>query len=288
MKNNPYFQEHSPASVNCKGELILLDTPKVMGVLNLTPDSFYDGGLYRDEKAILDQTEKMIREGASFIDLGAYSSKPGAALVSSEEESRRLLPVLELLLREFPEALFSIDTFRSDIAMAAGERGAALINDISAGLLDPNMMPTVAALGLPYIMMHMRGTPQTMKDQTQYKHLMQEILQYFSQRISTAKSYGLYDLIIDPGYGFSKTTTQNFQLLKQAAQLNSLDLPVLTGVSRKSMIYKTLDIGPKEALNGTTALHMQALLSGSKILRVHDVKEAMECVSLFNALEKAT
>ncbi|MCG5643392.1 dihydropteroate synthase [Flavobacteriaceae bacterium LSUCC0859] len=288
MKNNPYFQEHSPASINCKGELILLDTPKVMGVLNLTPDSFYDGGLYRDEKAILDQTEKMIREGASFIDLGAYSSKPGAALVSSEEESRRLLPVLELLLREFPEALFSIDTFRSDIAMAAGERGAALINDISAGLLDPNMMPTVAALGLPYIMMHMRGTPQTMKDQTQYKHLMQEILQYFSQRISTAKSYGLYDLIIDPGYGFSKTTTQNFQLLKQAAQLNSLDLPVLTGVSRKSMIYKTLDIGPKEALNGTTALHMQALLSGSKILRVHDVKEAMECVSLFNALEKAT
>ncbi len=288
MKNNPYFQEHSPASINCKGELILLDTPKVMGVLNLTPDSFYDGGLYRDEKAILDQTEKMIREGASFIDLGAYSSKPGAALVSSEEESRRLLPVLELLLREFPEALFSIDTFRSDIAMAAGERGAVLINDISAGLLDPNMMPTVAALGLPYIMMHMRGTPQTMKDQTQYKHLMQEILQYFSQRISTAKSYGLYDLIIDPGYGFSKTTTQNFQLLKQAAQLNSLDLPVLTGVSRKSMIYKTLDIGPKEALNGTTALHMQALLSGSKILRVHDVKEAMECVSLFNALEKAT
>lgn len=288
MKNNPYFQEHSPASINCKGELILLDTPKVMGVLNLTPDSFYDGGLYRDEKAILDQTEKMILEGASFIDLGAYSSKPGAALVSSEEESRRLLPVLELLLREFPEALFSIDTFRSDIAMAAGERGAALINDISAGLLDPNMMPTVAALGLPYIMMHMRGTPQTMKDQTQYKHLMQEILQYFSQRISTAKSYGLYDLIIDPGYGFSKTTTQNFQLLKQAAQLNSLDLPVLTGVSRKSMIYKTLDIGPKEALNGTTALHMQALLSGSKILRVHDVKEAMECVSLFNALEKAT
>lgn len=288
MKNNPYFQEHSPASINCKGELILLDTPKVMGVLNLTPDSFYDGGLYRDEKAILDQTEKMIREGASFIDLGAYSSKPGAALVSSEEESRRLLPVLELLLREFPEALFSIDTFRSDIAMAAGERGAALINDISAGLLDPNMMPTVAALGLPYIMMHMRGTPQTMKDQTQYKHLMQEILQYFSQRIVTAKSYGLYDLIIDPGYGFSKTTTQNFQLLKQATQLNSLDLPVLTGVSRKSMIYKTLDIGPKEALNGTTALHMQALLSGSKILRVHDVKEAMECVSLFNALEKAT
>lgn len=288
MKNNPYFQEHSPASINCKGELILLDTPKVMGVLNLTPDSFYDGGLYRDEKAILDQTEKMIREGASFIDLGAYSSKPGAALVSSEEESRRLLPVLELLLREFPEALFSIDTFRSDIAMAAGERGAALINDISAGLLDPNMMPTVAALGLPYIMMHMRGTPQTMKDQTQYKHLMQEILQYFSQRIGTAKSYGLYNLIIDPGYGFSKTTTQNFQLLKQAAQLNSLDLPVLTGVSRKSMIYKTLDIGPKEALNGTTALHMQALLSGSKILRVHDVKEAMECVSLFNALEKAT
>ena len=170
MKNNPYFQEHSPASINCKGELILLDTPKVMGVLNLTPDSFYDGGLYRDEKAILDQTEKMILEGASFIDLGAYSSKPGAALVSSEEESRRLLPVLELLLREFPEALFSIDTFRSDIAKAAGERGAALINDISAGLLDPNMMPTVAALGLPYIMMHMRGTPQTMKDQTHYKH----------------------------------------------------------------------------------------------------------------------
>lgn len=287
MKNNSHFKDITAPSINCHGSLVCFDTPKVMGVLNLTPDSFYDGGLYRDEKKILHQTEKMLQEGATFIDIGAYSSKPGAAEVSLEEESKRLLPVLELIVREFPDALLSIDTFRSDIAQAAGERGAAMINDISAGLLDSKMMPTVAALGLPYIMMHMRGNPQNMKEKTTYNHLLQDILLYFSQRVAAAKTHGLFDLIIDPGYGFSKTTTQNFQLLKQAQQLQSLGLPVLTGVSRKSMIYKTLETSPQEALNGTTALHMQALLSGSHILRVHDVAPAMECISLYEALRDA-
>ncbi|MDG2415437.1 MAG: dihydropteroate synthase [Flavobacteriaceae bacterium] len=276
-----------PFSLNCKGDLIFLDTPKIMGVLNITPDSFYDGGRYKAEDQVLAQVEKMMSEGATFIDIGAYSSRPGAAEVSEEEEAKRLYPILQAILKRFPEGLLSIDTFRSSIAKNAIEMGAALINDISAGQLDPEMIPTLGKLGVPYIMMHMRSTPKDMQEHTQYEHLLQEIISYFSEKIDRAKKHNITDIIIDPGYGFAKTTQQNFELLRESALLNTFGVPVLTGVSRKSMIYKTLNTTAQDALNGTTALHMQALINGSSILRVHDVAAAKECVLLYEALQNA-
>ena len=276
-----------PFSLNCKGDLIFLDTPKIMGVLNITPDSFYDGGRYNAEDQVLAQVEKMIKEGATFIDIGAYSSRPGAAEVSEEEEAKRLYPILQAILKRFPEGLLSIDTFRSSIAKNAIEMGAALINDISAGELDPEMIPTVGKHGVPYVMMHMRSTPKDMQEHTHYEHLLQEIISYFSEKIDRAKKYNITDIIIDPGYGFAKTTQQNFELLRESALLNTFGVPVLTGVSRKSMIYKTLNTTAQDALNGTTALHMQALINGSSILRVHDVAAARECVILYEALQNA-
>ena len=274
-------------SLNCKGNLIFLDSPKIMGVLNITPDSFYDGGRYKEEKAVLDQVDKMCTQGATFIDVGAYSSRPGAAEVSEAEEQKRLYPILQAILKRFPDALLSIDTFRSGIAKAAVEIGAAMINDISAGQLDPEMIPTVGKLGVPYVMMHMRSTPKDMQEHTHYDHFLQEILSYFSQKIDSAKKHQITDIIIDPGYGFAKTTQQNFELLRESQLLNTFGVPVLTGLSRKSMIYKTLNATAEEALNGTTALHMQALLNGSSLLRVHDVAAAKECILLYEALQKA-
>jgi len=276
-----------PFSLNCKGDLIFLNTPKIMGVLNITPDSFYDGGRYKAEDQVLAQVEKMMKEGATFIDIGAYSSRPGAAEVSEAEEAKRLYPMLQAILKRFPEVLLSIDTFRSHIAKDAVEMGAALINDISAGQLDPEMIPTVGKLGVPYIMMHMRSTPKDMQEHTYYEHLLQEIISYFSEKIDRAKKHNINDIIIDPGYGFAKTTQQNFKLLRDSALLNTFGVPVLTGVSRKSMIYKTLNTTAQEALNGTTALHMQALINGSSILRVHDVAPAKECILLYEALQNA-
>ena len=276
-----------PFSLNCKGDLIFLDTPKIMGVLNITPDSFYDGGRYKAEDQVLAQVEKMMKEGATFIDIGAYSSRPGAAEVSEAEEAKRLYPMLQAILKRFPEVLLSIDTFRSHIAKDAVEMGAALINDISAGQLDPEMIPTVGKLGVPYIMMHMRSTPKDMQEHTYYEHLLQEIISYFSEKIDRAKKHNINDIIIDPGYGFAKNTQQNFKLLRDSALLNTFGVPVLTGVSRKSMIYKTLNTTAQEALNGTTALHMQALINGSSILRVHDVAPAKECILLYEALQNA-
>lgn len=276
-----------PFSLNCKGNLIFLDSPKIMGVLNITPDSFYDGGRYKEEKAVLDQVDKMCTQGATFIDIGAYSSKPGAAEVSEAEEQKRLYPILQAILKRFPDALLSIDTFRSGIAKAAVEIGAAMINDISAGQLDPEMIPTVGKLGVPYVMMHMRSTPKDMQEHTHYDHFLQEILSYFSQKIDSSKKHQITDIIIDPGYGFAKTTQQNFELLRESQLLNTFGVPVLTGLSRKSMIYKTLNATAEEALNGTTALHMQALLNGSSLLRVHDVAAAKECILLYEALQKA-
>lgn len=258
-----------------------------MGVLNITPDSFYDGGRYKEEKAVLDQVDKMCTQGATFIDIGAYSSRPGAAEVSEAEEQKRLYPILQAILKRFPDALLSIDTFRSGIAKAAVEIGAAMINDISAGQLDPEMIPTVGKLGVPYVMMHMRSTPKDMQEHTHYDHFLQEILSYFSQKIDSAKKHQITDIIIDPGYGFAKTTQQNFELLRESQLLNTFGVPVLTGLSRKSMIYKTLNATAEEALNGTTALHMQALLNGSSLLRVHDVAAAKECILLYEALQKA-
>lgn len=272
-------------TINCKGNLIDLSTPKVMGILNLTPDSFYDGGKYKNESDILSQVYIMLKSGATFVDIGAYSSRPNATHIEEAEELKRLLPIISLIIKEFPEILISIDTFRSQVAKHGIEAGAALINDISAGKLDENMLPTIATLKVPYIMMHMKGTPQTMQQQTDYKNLMKDILFYFSERIAKAHALGIIDVIIDPGFGFAKTTEQNFELLKHLELLKTLDKAILTGLSRKSMIYKTLKNAPKDALNGTTVLNTVSLQKGASILRVHDVKEAMECVTLLNQLK---
>jgi len=267
-------------TITCKGFLINFSMPKVMGILNLTPDSFYDGGKLQSEGAILKQAEKMLHDGATFLDVGGYSSRPNAEEVSLTKELQRVVPVIENLIKQFPEAVLSIDTFRSEVAKQGVEAGAALVNDISAGLLDENMLATVAHLQVPYVMMHMRGTPQTMQALTTYKNVTQEVLYYFSGRIAAARKAGINDILADPGFGFAKTTDQNFELLSKLELFKNLDIPVLVGLSRKSMVYKTLGITPQEALNGTTALHTMALLKGASILRVHDVKEAIEVVKL--------
>ncbi|WP_121665833.1 dihydropteroate synthase [Mesonia aquimarina] len=271
-------------TINCHGKLINLDSPKIMGILNLTPDSFYDGGRYKNEQDFLQQTEKMLSEGATFIDLGAYSSRPGAKNISEEEELQRIIPVVELLIKEFPEIILSIDTFRSKIAQQTIEAGAAIINDISAGNLDDTMFEKIAHLQVPYIMMHMKGNPQTMQKQTDYKNMLQEITYYFSQKIKEARAFGINDIIIDPGFGFSKTNQQNFSLLREMKFFEHINCPTLAGLSRKSMIYKTLNTSPDQALNGTSVLNTIALLNGASILRVHDVKPAKECISLFEQL----
>ena len=271
-------------TINCKGILVDLTTPKVMGILNVTPNSFFDGGKYKNETDILAQVEKMLVDGATFIDVGAYSSKPNAEFVSEHEEVSRIIPVVHLILKHFPETLLSIDTFRSEVAKASIEAGAALINDISAGNLDDNMLETIAKYNVPYIMMHMRGTPQTMQSLTNYEDIVKEILFYFSEKVAQARRFGINDLIIDPGFGFAKTTAQNFEVFQKMELFNILELPLLVGVSRKSMIYKTLDISIENALNGTTVLNTLALTKGAKILRMHDVKEAVECVTLFNKI----
>jgi dihydropteroate synthase len=271
-------------TINCKGHLIDLKTPKVMGILNVTPDSFFDGGKFKDATNALNQVEKMLMQGASFIDIGAYSSRPGAAEVSEELELKRITPIVELILKHFPEALVSIDTFRGKVAKECIGLGAGLINDISAGLRDDTLLDTVANLGVPYIMMHMRGTPQTMQKLTDYNDLLMDIIHFFSERLAQAKAIGIHDVIIDPGFGFAKNLEQNFELLNQLEALHILNLPILVGISRKSMIYKLLETDAKNALNGTTALHMVALRKGANILRAHDVKEALECVKLHEQL----
>ena len=273
-------------TINCKGTLIDLKKPKVMGVLNVTPDSFYDGGRYKDEISILRQTEKLLGEGAAFIDLGAYSSRPNAADISEEEELRRILPVVDLLLNNFPDIYLSIDTFRSKVARSCLENGAAMINDISAGNLDSGMMATISEFKVPYIMMHMKGNPQNMVQKATYNKLLEEVLHYLSQKVALAKSFGINDIILDPGFGFSKNTFQNFSLLRNLHLFKTFGLPVLVGLSRKSMICKTLGNKPSEALNGTTVLNTYALTKGANILRVHDVKEAMECIELLEALNQ--
>ena len=271
-------------TINCKGQLIDLASPKVMGILNVTPNSFFDGGKYKTESVILSQVGKMLTDGATFIDVGAYSSKPSAEFVSEKEELNRIVPVVNLILEKFPDCLISIDTFRSEVAKVCLENGAAIINDISAGNLDDKMLETIAKYNAPYIMMHMRGTPQTMQTMTNYDNIIKEMLFYFSQRIAEARSLGINDLIIDPGFGFAKTLEQNYEVLQKLELFEMLELPLLAGFSRKSMIYKTLHSTAEEALNGTSVLNTIALTKGAKILRVHDVKEAMECVTLFNKL----
>ena len=268
-----------------KGCLYSLKKPKVMGILNLTPDSFFEGSrVPTTEKSVLVAVEKKISEGADFLDLGGYSTRPGAIAISMEEEIARVIPAVGTIKRQFPEILLSVDTFRSQVAKAAVEEGADLVNDISAGNLDPEMLPLIAQLDVPYIAMHMKGTPQTMQSLSDYTDLVPEILAYFSKKVEQFRNFGIKDVIIDPGFGFAKTITQNFELLKELKSLNRLGLPVMAGVSRKSMIYKTLKISANEALNGTTALNMFALMQGANILRVHDVKEAKETIQLFEQL----
>nr|WP_315146721.1 dihydropteroate synthase [uncultured Flavobacterium sp.] len=271
-------------TINCKGQLIDLTTPKVMGILNVTPNSFYDGGMYKSSSEMLTKVGKMLNEGATFIDVGAYSSKPSAEYVSEEEELQRIVPIINLILEYYPETLLSVDTFRSEVAKVCIENGAAIINDISAGNLDDAMLETIAKYDVPYIMMHMRGTPETMQKMTSYEDIVKEILFYFSEKVARARSFGINDLIIDPGFGFAKTLDQNYEVLQKMELFEILELPLLVGFSRKSMIYKTLQSSADEALNGTTVLNTVALTKGAKILRVHDVKEAMECVALFNKI----
>lgn len=273
--------------MNCKGKLIDLSTPKVMGILNITPDSFYDGGKNDSDQVIIDKVQKMLSDGATFIDIGAYSSKPNAEFVSEEEELRRIIPVIEMLIRVFPEILISVDTFRSEVAKVSIEAGASIINDISAGKLDKKMLETVARYNVPYIMMHMKGDPKTMQSLTNYEDIIKEMLFYFSEKVNEARSFGINDIIIDPGFGFAKTLEQNFEVINKLELFQMLDLPLLSGISRKSMIYKTLGITPQESLNGTTFLNTVSLMKGAKILRVHDVKEAVECVALFEAIAKS-
>ena len=273
-------------TINCAGKLIDLSIPKIMGILNITPDSFYDGGRYNSDKKILDHVEKMIIDGAVFIDIGAYSSRPGGVDIDENEELKRIIPALELVNKKFPEIIISIDTFRSKVAEACLNSGASIINDISASQLDEKMMETIAKYNVPYIIMHMKGNPQNMMDKTNYDDMLQEMIKYFSKKINQAISYKINDIIIDPGFGFAKNIKQNYDLLNHLDLLKILDKPIMVGVSRKSMIYKSLDSTPEEALNGTTVLNTVALIKGASILRVHDVKEANECIKLIGSLNK--
>tara|TARA_B100000787_G_scaffold168646_1_gene157803 strand:+ start:5616 stop:6449 length:834 start_codon:yes stop_codon:yes gene_type:complete len=268
-------------TINCKGTLIDLAKPRVMGIINITPDSFYDGGVTTSKPLVLQQASRMLEDGATFLDLGGYSSRPDATDVSEEEEITRVVPAIKAIIKEFPDALISIDTFRANVAKKAIHAGACIVNDISAGNIDKSMLALIGAAQVPYIMMHMRGTPQTMKTLTEYQDITKEVLFYFSERLAAARSHNINDIVVDPGFGFAKTTAQSFELLNHLELFETLQTPMLAGISRKSMIYKTLDISAKEALNGTTALHMIALQKGANILRVHDVKQAVECIKLF-------
>lgn len=272
-------------TLNCAGKILDLSQPQIMGVLNVTPDSFYDGGQYINESTIISQTEKMISDGASIIDIGGMSSRPGAAIITVEEELKRVVSNVALLKNKFPETIFSIDTVHSEVARQCVEAGAGIVNDISAGKLDASFYKTVADLNVPYVLMHMKGTPKTMQKNINYQDVLVEVLDFFIKEIGKLRALGLKDVIIDPGFGFGKTIEHNFHLLKNMHAFKILDVPMLVGISRKSMVYKSLDITAKEALNGTTALHMIALQQGAKILRVHDVKEAAETIKLWKILE---
>ncbi len=272
-------------TINCRGQLIDCSEPRVMGILNLTPDSFFDGGKYKDEHSILTQVETMIQQGADFIDVGGYSSRPGADDVASSEELNRVVPAIEAISKRFPECLISIDTFRSEVADGAIASGACMINDISGGDRDPNMPKVAAKHQVPYIFMHMRGTPQTMNQLTQYEDVVLEVTQELAKKLKQLRALGLNDLIADPGFGFAKTLEQNYTLLNHLEHLKLLEVPILVGLSRKSMIYRLLETEPDHALNGTSVANTIALIKGANILRVHDVLQATEAIRLIKALK---
>lgn len=272
-------------SLNCRGRLLSLETPKVMGILNVTPDSFYDGGRYNEPSSALDRVHEMVSEGADIIDIGAASSRPGAGLMDPGEELARLEPVLELVRGEFPDLILSVDTYSAEVAQqVVAHFETDIINDISAGELDPEMIPVVSRLNVPYMIMHMKGVPGDMQDNPAYHNVTDEIIQYFSQKVHTLHHEGVSDVLLDPGFGFGKTMEHNYELLSQISAFQMFELPVVAGVSRKSMIYKLLESSSEEALNGTTAAHMLLLQGGVNIIRVHDVKEAKEAVTIFNQI----
>lgn len=271
-------------TLNCKGRILTLDSPLVMGILNMTPDSFYQRSRNAGKDELLRNASKMIEDGADILDIGGQSTRPGAKAITVDEELHRVVSAISVLKAEFPDAVISVDTYRSKVAKEAVDAGASIVNDISAGSLDEKMIETVAALKVPYVLMHMRGTPETMQQLTQYDNLVREVIDYFIAKLEMLKKAGIGDIIIDPGFGFAKTAEQNFQLLKNLQQLSILGHPILAGISRKATIYKTLGITADEALNGTTVLNTVALLNGASILRVHDVKEAREAVTLVRQL----
>lgn len=281
------MEGHIERTIRVNGQLMNLSTPKVMGILNVTPDSFYAGSRKETTSDIAYRVEQIITEGADMIDIGAYSSRPNAEHVSTKEEMARLRKGLEIIREVAPEAIFSVDTFRADVAsMCVEEYGAALINDISGGQMDERMFDTVARLNVPYIMMHMQGTPQDMQLHIHYNHLRMEIMQYFALKVQELYARGVKDIIIDPGFGFGKTLAHNYELFKHLEDFKLFGLPLLVGISRKSMIYKLLDSSPEEALNGTTVLNTIALTKGADILRVHDVKACVEAVRIFNQMNE--
>ena len=271
-------------TINIKGNLLDISSPIIMGILNVTPDSFYDGGFYNSTNKVIDQVKKMVSDGASIIDIGGYSSRPGAEEISVDTELKRVLPVIKLIKKKYPKILISIDTFRSEVAKLSVECGADIINDISGGSLDSKMYKTIAKLNVPYIIMHMKGDPGNMMEKTNYKDIFGELNKYFNEKISLAESFGIKNIIIDPGFGFSKTKKQNFDILNNLNLFNQHNRPILVGISRKSMIYKTLNTTPDNSLNGSTVLHTVSLLKGAKIIRTHDVKQANECIRLVSEL----
>lgn len=271
-------------TLNCKGKLLILDIPLIMGIINATPDSFYKGHINEDK---LQQAKQMVAEGAGILDIGGQSTRPGSSSITVEEELARVIPVITSIHQHFPDTIISIDTYNSKVAAAAVNAGASIVNDISAGNMDEQMMATVANLNVPYICMHMQGIPATMQQEPHYNDVALEVLDFFITKIEACKNAGITDIIIDPGFGFGKTITHNFSLLKKLSVLKILNCPILAGLSRKSTVYKTLHTTVEEALNGTTVLNTMALLNGASILRVHDVKEAKEAITLFNAYKKA-
>ncbi|MBC5774368.1 dihydropteroate synthase [Pontibacter sp. KCTC 32443] len=268
-------------TLNCRGKLLSLDTPLVMGILNVTPDSFYPGSRLSSTEEAIERARVMLAEGADILDIGGYSTRPGAADISSQEEHDRLIPAIESIVREFPDVLLSVDTFRADVAEASINAGAAIINDVAGGTLDEKMFETVARLQVPYILMHMRGTPQTMQTMANYSDVTIEVLDELQQQVAKLTRLGVNDIILDPGFGFAKTTEHNFELLNRLEDLRILGLPILAGMSRKSMVYKTLGIDQADALTGTIVVNTIALMKGANILRVHDVKETKQAIELY-------
>ncbi|MDD3323286.1 MAG: dihydropteroate synthase [Paludibacter sp.] len=268
-------------------KLVDLSTPIVMGIINVTPDSFYKGSRISSDKSILNATEKMLADGATILDIGGYSTRPSANPVSQDEEITRISTALEIILKKFPDTKISIDTFRSGVVRHSNSNfHVAMINDISGGTLDDLMFETIADTGLAYVLMHTRGNPQTMQSLTQYEDIVSEVILYLEKKISQLHLLGVNDIIVDPGFGFAKTMEQNYILLRKLSYFKELNVPILAGISRKSMLYKLLDLQPEESLNATTAANMLALIGGAKILRVHDVKEAMQTISIFNQYNK--